>query len=109
MRIVNGIAYAKDGEKPLSVLSVRPMDNYILWLRFSTGEQKTFDFKPLLDAAAFRALKDKQIFNSVYVDSGIPVWSDGAIDIAPEHLYNNGVDYNDGALLVAEQHRTYSK
>ena len=109
MRIVNGIAYAEDGEKPLSVISVHPMDNYTLWLRFSTGEQKTFDFTPLLDSAAFRALKDKQIFNSVYVDYGIPVWCDGAVDIAPEHLYKNGVDFNDSTLLIAEQHSTYNK
>ena len=41
-------------------------------------------------AAGFRPLKDKALFDGVYVDYGAPVWDDGAVDIAPEYLYKNG-------------------
>jgi hypothetical protein len=37
------------------------------------------------------ALKDKDLFNSVYVDYGVTVWNEGTIDIAPEFLYEHGV------------------
>ena len=90
MYVIDGIAYAGEKEKPIKVISVRAMGNYMLWLRFSTGEQKTFDFAPLLDSVGFLPLKDKALFNSVYVDYGVPVWNDGDIDIAPEYLYENG-------------------
>ena len=90
MYVIDGIAYAGEKEKPLTVIFVRPLEDYKLWLRFSTGEQKIFDFAPLLDSAGFQPLKEKTLFNSVYVDFGVPVWDEGAIDIAPEYLYQNG-------------------
>ena len=91
MYIKNGIAYAGE-EKPLIKISgVHPLDNYKLWLRFNNGETKIFDFKPELDSPAFSPLKNKDIFVTVYIDYGIPVWNDGEIDISPEYLYNNSV------------------
>ena len=92
MYIINGIAYAGDYDEPLSVISVRALEDYTLWLRFSTGETKTFNFTPLLCASGFQPLKDKLLFESVYVEYGIPVWNNGEIDIAPEYLYQNGVN-----------------
>jgi len=92
MQIVDGVAYADNkSEKTISVVSVRPLESYKLWLKFSTGETKIFDFANLLDFPAFRCLKDKDIFNSVYVDSGVPVWLDGEIDYCPHALYENSV------------------
>jgi len=91
MYIIDGIAYAGEKEKTITVISTRVLEDYKLWLRFSTGEIKIFDFMPLLDTIGFRPLKDKALFDSVYVDYGITVWSDGEIDIAPEYLYQNGI------------------
>ena len=91
MFVIDDIAYAGERDLPITVISVRPLNDYKLLIRFSTGEQKTFDFAPLLDFMAFQPLKDKSMFDGVYVDYGVPVWNDGAIDIAPEHLYENGV------------------
>jgi hypothetical protein len=90
MYIENGIAYA--GENPLLKISgVRPLDGHKLWLRFSTGETKIFDFTPLLSLPAFAPLKDEETFKGVYIDYGVTVWKDGDIDIAPEMLYENGI------------------
>ncbi len=91
MYIVDGVAYAGEQAKPVTVTSVRPLDGYRLWLRFSTGETKLFDATPLLVTEAFQPLRDTARFRSVYVDFGIPTWDNGAIDIAPEHLYRHSV------------------
>ena len=91
MYIKNGIAYADDPAPLLKISGVRPLENYKLWIRFSNGEAKIFDFVPELNSPAFLPLKDVSVFNSVYIDYGIPVWNDGDIDIAPEYLYEHGV------------------
>ena len=90
MYIKNGIAYAGEETPPLKISGVRPMDDHVLWVRFNTGEAATFDFAPLLDKPAFAPLRDRAIFDSVYIDYGVTVWMDGDIDIAPEYLYENG-------------------
>ena len=92
MYINDRIVYADDYGKTklINVTSARPLDNYVLLLRFNTGENKTFDFSPKLKTDAFSRLRDKSIFNSVYVEHGVPKWLDGEIDIAPEYLYEYG-------------------
>lgn len=90
MYIVNGIAYAGEKTIILHVIGVRALNDFCLWVRFNNNEVKIFDFKPLLKTPAFASLADPDIFNSVYIDYGIPTWNDGKIDIAPEMLYKNG-------------------
>ena len=94
MYIKDGIAYAGEQKPVIKISGVRPMKDYILWVRFNTGEEKLYDFKPLLELAAYKALKDVTIFNNVYIDYGVTVWENGDIDIAPEELYENGVVVN---------------
>lgn len=95
MYIKNGIAYAGEASQPLKVCGVRPLDNYLLWVRFSNGECTVFDFKKLLETPAFAPLKDKNVFQSVYLDYGVTVWNNGDIDIAPEYLFENGSPADD--------------
>lgn len=89
MYIRDGIAYAEDLRPPLKVSGVRPLAGSKRWLRFNTGEARIFDFAPLLNDPGFRPLRDPEVFCGVYIDYGVPVWNDGAIDIAPEYLYAN--------------------
>ena len=91
MYIEGDIIYAGEKQAPLTVSGVRPMNDFNLWVRFSNGEAKIFDFKPLLTAPAFAPLKDIKIWNGVYIDYGCTVWNDGDIDIAPEYLYEHGI------------------
>jgi len=91
MYIVNGIAYAGERMQPLKVVGVRPLEGHRLWVRFSSGETRVFDFRPLLETPAFAPLADEKVFSAVGIDYGVPVWNDGEIDIAPEALYRNGV------------------
>ena len=96
MYIVDGIAYAGEMKPVIKVCGVKAMENNKLWVRFNTGEAKVFDFTPLLSTAAFSPLADREVFNGVYIDYGVPVWNGGDIDIAPEALYENG-ELVDGA------------
>ena len=90
MYIENGIAYAGEKKPMLKVNGVRAMENHLLWVRFNTGEAKIYDMTPLLSQPAFLPLRDNAVFQSVFIDYGIPVWNDGEIDIAPEELYAKG-------------------
>ena len=91
MYIIDGIAYAGEEKPMVKVISVRPLDDYKLWLRFSTGEEKEYDFKSLLDYPCYVPLKEQSIFKDVYIDYGVPVWNNGEIDICPDELYHNSV------------------
>ncbi|MDR1453004.1 MAG: DUF2442 domain-containing protein [Candidatus Margulisbacteria bacterium] len=89
------MVYAGTPEAPVKLIrvtSVRPLADYKLFLGFSTGEQKIYDCANLLDKPVFRPLKDKAVFDSVYLDGGAPVWNNGEIDIDPECLYENSKD-----------------
>jgi hypothetical protein len=79
----------------IAVKSVRPLNEYKLWVRFNKNEVKIFDFSPLLDFPCYAPLRDKAVFDSVYVDFGCTVWNDGEIDIAPERLYSDGITVNE--------------
>ncbi len=95
MFIENGVAYAGEQKKPVLVSGVRPLSDHRLWVRFSTGEIKIVDMRPMLDFPAFQPLKETSIFNGVYIDYGVCVWQDGEIDIAPEYLYDHGETLKD--------------
>ncbi len=97
MYIKDGIAYAGEQLKSITVSGVRPLPDHKLWVRFSTGEAKVFDFSPLLESLAFQPLKNPDVWNGVYIDYGVTVWQNGDIDIAPEYLYEHGVSVNDRA------------
>ena len=94
MHVINGIAYAGSPATPRKVVGVRPLEEHRLWVRFSSGETKTFDFTPLLDTPAFAPLADEKVFYTVGIDYGVPVWNDGEVDISPETLYHQGMPHD---------------
>ena len=89
MYISNGIVYAGEQEPPIKVCGGRPLPGHKLWVRFTTGDVKIFDFTPLLKDAGFAPLAVEKVFSGVYIDYGVTVWNDGDIDIAPEYLYEH--------------------
>ena len=70
----------------LSVIGVKPMDDYKLSLTFENNEQKVFDVSPYLEIGKFAELKDKTIFDSVKVSFDSIEWSN-QLDLDPEILY----------------------
>lgn len=94
MYVIDGIAYAGEQQKPTAVKSARPLNDYKVLVSFSGGERRVFDFAPLLDMPCYQPLKDKTVFDRVYVDCGTLCWNDGDIDIAPETVYERSVPEN---------------
>jgi hypothetical protein len=74
----------------IDIVTVKPLDDYGLQIKFSDGKMKQFDMKPYLDGPVFQILQNQEIFETAYVDYGTVVWCGGAIDMAPETLYMNG-------------------
>jgi len=57
-----------------SVVSVHPLENFHLELRFNTGETRLFDARPYLNKGVFRRLQDKELFNQAYVAFDTVCW-----------------------------------
>lgn len=93
MYVINGIAYAGEPKESIRVKAVRPLDELCLMITFTTGEKRIYDATPLLKYPAYQPLKDKAVFDRVYVECGTLVWNDGKIDIAPERLYEESYAY----------------
>jgi hypothetical protein len=86
----DGVVYAGNPVPLLKVIAVQILDGYCMRLEFSNGEVKEFDFALLLDTPCFQPLREKTLFDSVYLDHGVPSWNGGNIDIAPESLFDAG-------------------
>jgi hypothetical protein len=72
------MGYFKDGVyyNP-KVIEIKPLDNYRLWCRLSTGEKKVYDFTPLLEWEMFQHLRDLDKFKDVGISKfGCPAWVD---------------------------------
>jgi hypothetical protein len=74
-----------------TVKSVKPLENYWLFLTFENNEQRYYDMKPLLDTGVFRTLKDPKMFRTVKVAFDSIAW-DNNVDIAPETLYHDSLN-----------------
>ena len=70
-----------------SVTHVRPLDNFHLELKFSTGETGIFDARPYLAKGIFVRLRDMTLFKQAYVAFDTVCWP-GGLDISPETLYD---------------------
>lgn len=90
---MNGIVYAGEPNKSLSVLKVKALPDYMLLITFSTGETRLFD-ATILTGEVFKPLKNESVFNNVIVDHGIVTWTNGGIDCSPEFMYKNSYEYS---------------
>jgi hypothetical protein len=81
------------------ILSVQPLEDKRLWVKFENGIEKIYDCNPLLDMDMFEVLKNEAFFKAVKVDSGGYgiSWNDDA-DLSEYELWTNGVE-----VAVAEK------
>jgi len=70
----------------IRTVKIEPANDYCLRVFFSKGKVKIYDVKPLFDDEVYAPLKDKSLFDSVYVACSSAAWNDD-IDICPECLY----------------------
>ena len=75
------------------VKSVKPLDDYKLYLEFGNGEKKIFDLSHYLHIGKFAELRDSSLFKSVTVHFDSIEWANH-LDIDPEFLYEKGATIN---------------
>ena len=73
-----------------TIIDVKPMTDYRVFLTFDNGEKKVFDVAPYIHGDWFGKLRDLHFFNTVHVSGGTIEWADGQ-DIAPHELYDDSV------------------
>lgn len=93
MYIVNGIAYAGTPQQHIRIRAVKPLDDMMMLVTFTSGEMRLFDASPLAALPAFAPLADEQVFKAAQVEFGVVTWADGEIDIAPETMYRDSYAY----------------
>ena len=70
-----------------NLISVVPLDDYLLELQYENGEIKIFDVKPYIKGEWYGKLKDISLFQTVkVVDDWTIEWDEGQ-DIEPQELY----------------------
>ena len=68
-------------------VEIQARDNYKIWLRYSDHSEGIVDLAYLIDRGAFKALKNKDFFESVYINEfGSIAWGD-EIELCPDALY----------------------
>ena len=60
---LNGIVYASEKTENIQIVSAKPLDDMMMILTFSTGEQRLFD-AAILTGKAFSPLSDENIFKN---------------------------------------------
>jgi hypothetical protein len=68
------------------VKEVTPLENYRLLLKFTNGEKRLFDAKPILKYKCFEKLKNKGFFRLAHVAYGTVIWTED-VDYCPDCLY----------------------
>ena len=71
----------------MSIIKVKPLDNYKLELTFSNGKEGIFDVAPYLDKGIFKELRNPSMFKSVRLSDYPTIeWANGA-DLCPDCVY----------------------
>ena len=72
------------------VVEVRPLEGYIVWVRFSDGMAGEVDLSDLAGKGVFASWRDPEEFRKVFVDpeTHTVAWPSG-IDLCPDSLYQD--------------------
>ena len=88
----NGFVYGGHPTETIKVSSVKPLDDMMMIITFSTGESRLFD-ATILTGEVFRPLRDKSVFSKPIIDHGVVTWNDREIDCSPEYMYEHSFEY----------------
>lgn len=81
----------KDYETP-DIIGVKALDNYLIYLKYETNEEKVYDMKKLINENKFYdKLKDKKYFEKLKIRGDSIEWENGE-DVAPENLYYESIE-----------------
>lgn len=83
-------ASVKPHRSPWTVVSVRALDGYRLWIRFVDGTEGEADVSQLIlgpHPGVFKVLCDPAVFARVGINHGAVTWP-GGLDLAPDAMYD---------------------
>jgi len=88
-----------------AVVSVVPLEPYVVRVTFADGEIRDVDIEPLLDGPVFAALRDPDEFKRVGVDeqTGAVAWSNGA-DLDSDVIYGIALATREPSARVTTPH-----
>ncbi|GFP22668.1 hypothetical protein HKBW3S09_00136 [Candidatus Hakubella thermalkaliphila] len=70
-----------------TLIDVKPLDNYRLWVKYSDGIEGIVDLSDLVGKGVFAPWKDYREFQKVHIgQSGEIAWSE-EIDLCPDAIY----------------------
>lgn len=75
---------------PWRICKVKALKHYRLQVQFVDGLEGYVDLSRLVTskkAGVFKALKDSELFDQVYLDHGAVTWP-GELDLAPDAMYD---------------------
>ncbi len=112
MVVKNDICHSESESIPLHAIDCIALDDFHLRVEFNDGSVKDVNCKSLLSLPAFKPLSDPAVFKELTIDHGVVTWLDGDIDIAPEWLFDHGINYTNSSEStevpsVAEEQATY--
>lgn len=88
----NGFVYGGNPIDDIKINTVKPLEDKMMIVTFSNGEDRLFDAS-VLSSPAFEQLNDQKVFMKPSIEHGVIVWADGDIDCAPEFIYKNSYEY----------------
>ena len=88
----DGYVYGGQPIDTISIEKIKPLDDMMMILTFSSGERRLFD-ATVLQGPVFRPLQDPAVFKAAQLDHGVVTWMDGDIDCAPEFMYSHSYEY----------------
>lgn len=90
---LDGICYAGTPSDSPRIVGATPLQGGMLLVDFASGEKRLFD-TTCISGSAFEPLRDGSAQSTVRVEHGFISWMDGAIDLAPEYVYEHSLTYN---------------
>ena len=74
------------------IIEVNALEEYLLYIKFSTNEERIYDMKELIkDNKFYINLKDLEYFKKVKTRGESVEWNNGE-DICPENLYYDSIE-----------------
>ena len=82
-------------------IEVKPLENYLLYIKFKNNEEKIYDMKEMLKFDYYKNLRNKDNFKKVKIFGITLKWSTGE-DIEKEKIYFNSVPINEYKFELKE-------
>jgi hypothetical protein len=78
-----------------NIVSVKALNNYYIYIKFSNGEEKVYDMtEHIRDIEFYSNLKNREYFENVHPRGDSVEWANGE-DVAPENLYYDSISFEE--------------